>query len=718
MSSGEETIFNEALQREDGADREEYLSAACRGDGALRQRVEKLVASQQVLASDGRNSFILDRASDVYAALAMNGCAGTEVVGSVIGSYRLLQLIGEGGMALVFMAEQLHPISRKVALKIIKPGMDSRQVIARFEAERQMLILLDHPSITKVLDAGVTPSGRPYFVMDLVRGASIKDYCETNRVALTERLRLFVETCRGVHHAHQKAIIHRDLKPSNVMVTLIDGRPVPKVIDFGIAKAVDPSLSGGTLLTRYGDLVGTPAYMSPEQAANSGVDVDTRSDVYSLGVLLYELMTGAPPLTPELIRERGIGRMAETIRDHETEVPSQRITHAGEALRDIARNRQVDVPRLRSFLAGELDWIIMKALAKDRTERYEGVADFARDVERYLAGEPVEAAAPSVRYRFRKFAVRHRTTLVSGAVVGATLLLCSILSTILAVRAVNAERLANSRLRDTQNALRETEFQRNRALKAELRAALAARQQKNKAAVSRALNRFHEQQMPAVFREQLAKAVPAVAAHAVEKAEAFGSVDVGSILGLDDLLHASAASGLPHRVESVAVRPAIKTTPASKSTPAIKTVPALPKAVFAERVRSLRPEFLTLVLAEQRAAFGPADTIVADTLDELGRLRMDAGDDASAELSLRESQSIRNDHPDQMIERCQTLLLLAECLLHQSRTSEARRLLDMILKDVPPTHSPRILKELQSLRAKALVLIRPAGKLSAAKNGE
>ena len=320
-----------------------------------------------------------------------------------------MEKLGEGGFGLVFIAEQTSPVRRRVALKIIKPGMDSKEVVARFEAERQALAMMEHPNIAKVLDGGTTETGRPYFVMELVKGASITEYCNTNRLNTRERLELFQQVCRAIQHAHQKGIIHRDLKPTNVMVTLHDGVPVPKVIDFGVSKALSQPLTEKTLFTRYGQIVGTPQYMSPEQAEMSGLDVDTRSDVYSLGVLLYELLTGNPPFDAESLREAGFDGMRRIIREQEPVKPSTALsTLQKKAATLIASQRSLPSNALRQSVAGDLDWIAMKCLEKDRNRRYETANDLIRDIDRHLTDEPIAAGPPSLVYQFRKFYGRNR----------------------------------------------------------------------------------------------------------------------------------------------------------------------------------------------------------------------------------------------------------------------------------------------------------------------
>ena len=349
--------------------------------------------------------------------------------GTMIGPYKIMEQIGEGGMGLVFVAEQQTPVRRKVALKVIKPGMGTRDVIARFEAERQALAMMDHPHIARVLDAGETESGCPYFVMELVRGIPLTDFCDQNQLNPRERLELFIDVCQAVQHAHQKGVIHRDLKPSNVLVTLHDGKPVVKVIDFGVAKAVGQQLTAKTIYTRFSQMIGTPLYMSPEQAEMSGLDVDTRSDIYSLGVLLYELLTGTTPLDQERMKAAAFDEMRRIIREEEPPRPSTRLsTLNNELARTVAVNRRLDPTRLSSSMKRDLDWIVMKALDKDRNRRYSTAGALAQDVSRFLMDEPVEARPPSTWYRFSKFARRNKVGISTASVVAGALILGTAMS--------------------------------------------------------------------------------------------------------------------------------------------------------------------------------------------------------------------------------------------------------------------------------------------------
>ncbi len=407
----EASIFMAALDKPTDAERAAFLAEACAGDERLRRRVEGL------LRAHAEPDDILDPATDRRDApwSTIHPVADSDPAGAIVtGRYKLLEPIGEGGMGTVWMAEQRNPVKRLVALKLIKPGMDSKAVLARFEAERQALALMDHPNIARIFDGGTTQDepggvgrGRPYFVMELVKGRPLTEYCDARRLSIKARLELFVRICSAVQHAHQKGIIHRDLKPSNLLVTEHDGEPVPKVIDFGLAKALNTAaaLTDRTLYTAFGTVVGSPLYMAPEQVSVNALDVDTRSDIYALGVVLYEVLTGSTPLEKERIRQSPWEEVRRVIQEEEPPRPSIRLS-SSHALPSLAATRQTEPLRLARLVRGDLDWIVMKCLEKDRARRYETASALAHDIEHYVHDEPVEASPPSRRYRLRKFAAQ------------------------------------------------------------------------------------------------------------------------------------------------------------------------------------------------------------------------------------------------------------------------------------------------------------------------
>ncbi len=482
-------IFLDALECNSADELNRLLGLACGSDTDLRTSVEKLLRAHQDAGAFLGGAGKIDAASHQPITLPP---------GTRVGPYLLREQIGEGGMGLVFVADQEHPVRRRVALKVVKPGMDTRQVLARFEAERQALALMDHPNIAKVLDGGTTGEppalaggftvhhppanaggspGRPYFVMELVRGVPITDYCDQARLTPRQRLELFLPVCRAIQHAHQKGIIHRDIKPSNVLVTLYDSHPVPKVIDFGIAKAVGTAFADHSVYTGFAQLVGTPMYMSPEQAEMTAQDVDTRADVYALGVVLYELLTGTTPFDGETLRQAGFDEMRRIIREDEPAKPSHRVTTmSAEKQSTLSGQRGVDGRQLGRQLQGGLDWVVMTCLAKDRTRRYESAGALAADIERYLRDEPVTACPPSTSYRLRTFARRNRRALATVGVIAAALIGATAVSVWQAVKARNAQNQA--------------ETERDLAKTAECETAAAEKHANTEAAIARAVNDF------------------------------------------------------------------------------------------------------------------------------------------------------------------------------------------------------------------------------------
>jgi len=485
-------LFNEARARRSAEAREAYLTAACGGDAALRRQVEVLL---QAHAQAG--DFLKPPSDDSQEG---------EGPGTVIGRYKLCEKLGEGGFGVVYMAAQEEPVRRRVALKIVKLGMDTRQIIARFEAERQALALMDHPNIAKVLDAGATETGRPYFVMELVRGVKLTDYCDEHRLSTEERLNLFVQVCHAIQHAHQKGVIHRDIKPSNILVTVNDGMPVPKVIDFGIAKAIGPQLTDKTVFTAFEQFIGTPAYVSPEQAVVTSLDIDTRSDIYALGVLLYELLTSYTPFEQRQLVAAGLDEMRRIIREQEPARPSTRLSTLTDPERTtVARRRHSEPPQLVHLVRGDLDWIVMKCLEKDRDRRYETANGLAADVARHLRDEPVVARPPSLVDRLQKSFRRHRLLFTTTVALGLALLLAVLVSTwqtILAlvlgasvgtwqaVRATRAARREAAARLQADQAARVAESQKERAEKEAQRAVAAEQKAKVEADKSQQVAQF------------------------------------------------------------------------------------------------------------------------------------------------------------------------------------------------------------------------------------
>src|SRR5215472_7250838 len=420
LAARAKSLFLAASDLADPAERAAFLDRECGGDAELRTRVEALLRANDAAPLPAAPEATVDSAPG-QPATDDHGDPTARVGATLAGKYRLVEEIGAGGMGSVFLAQQTAPVKRAVAVKVIKAGMDSRAVLARFEAERQALALMDHPNIARVLDAGTTDGGRPFFVMELVKGTPITRYCDEHKLTPRQRLELFVPVCQAIQHAHQKGIIHRDIKPSNVLVAMYDDRPVPKVIDFGVAKAAGEALTDKTLMTGFGALVGTLEYMSPEQASLNNLDIDTRSDVYSLGVLLYELLTGTTPVDKKSLGMAALLEVLRIVREVEAPRPSAKLSTL-DTLPSVAANRSTEPAKLAKLMKGELDWLVMKALEKDRTRRYQTANSLSRDIQRYLADEVVEARPPSAAYRVRKFIRRHKGQVIAASLVLLTLL--------------------------------------------------------------------------------------------------------------------------------------------------------------------------------------------------------------------------------------------------------------------------------------------------------
>lgn len=641
----EESIFHQAIEIENESARNEFLDNSCNGDHGLRKRLCDLV---NMHFSQGR---ILDETRDCQINALRN--ADVPKVGTLIGPYKLLQEIGEGGMGIVFMAEQTEPVKRKVAVKVIKIGMDTRRVVARFESERQAMALMDHPCITRILDAGATDSGRPYFVMELVRGTSITKYCDEHRLSVRQRLQIFVQVCNALEHAHQKGIIHRDIKPNNIMVTNHDGQPIPKIIDFGIAKAINDPLTEKTMFTNYGEMVGTPLYMSPEQSELSELDVDTRTDIYSLGVLMYELLTGTTPFHE--LKKKSFHDICKAIQSNEPQLASTRINQLGDTVKQISTNRDTDVRSLQRFIRGELDWILMKCLARDRRERYQSAGELSREIVRYLNGELVEAAAPTWRYRARKFVAKHKASVTVAASFAALLFATTLFSSAMALKANDAEKLASSRLKLVEQ-------ERDRALAAEKRLAELERKQRNRVAIHQAASTYNANMVRQYLADGplVASETPGAPARPVIRVQPMNSYWHDTS---DDSTTVSVSSkpvveiNLDQRVQLKAENSGPAGSQGSKHVGSVAfNGPAGEKrskwffsddqenanieVIVVSGEHECKETLLKSILQNQRKAFGGRDVIVARTLQQLGELTSGTQNWEQSEKYFREAFDI------------------------------------------------------------------------------
>jgi non-specific serine/threonine protein kinase/serine/threonine-protein kinase len=620
---------------------------------------------------------------DPYAT-ATSASAHPHVAPERIGPYRLLDVLGEGGMGIVYHAEQTEPVSRRVALKIIKLGMDTKEVVARFDAERQALALMDHPAIARVYDAGMTEGGRPYFVMELVPGQPITDYCDRERLDTRERLRLFIQVCQAVQHAHQKGVIHRDLKPSNILVTIQDGKPVPKIIDFGIAKAMHRRLTDQTLVTHVGEIIGTPAFMSPEQLEGVVLDVDTRADIYSLGVTLYLLLTGNLPFDPDELNKSGASAVAY-IREHDPPRPSARVTTA-HSPKTLAENRRTDMPHLQRALKGDLDWIVLKAMARDRSRRYETTNGLALDLERHLRDEPVSARPPSTRYRAAKFVKRHRGGVVFAAALAAMLLAFAVATAVQARRVTHERDRAEAAARkaaavaqfleQTLGAADPWQSGRDPSVREALKEAADGVEASFKddplvmAAVRRTLGRTYfglgrYKEAEPLLRSALEIRTAQLGSDHPDMAESLG--DLGLVL--TRLSRYDEATKLGQQALEIRRR-----TSGAESLPVAFALRELGSTLYSKGDYAESERLLRQALEIQRKKGPAADKELATTLKELAQT-VGQEKPAEAEVLLREALAIRTakqgpDHP----ETAQILNDLAVCKLRQEDYKEAEAL--------------------------------------------
>ncbi len=666
----EAAIFSAARQITAADARRRYIAGACEGDPALQSRLEAL------LLIDQADRGFLERPAQGVAARA--GSEINDGPGGQIGPYTLVEAIGEGGFGKVFAAEQQYPVPRKVALKIIKPGMDTHHVVARFESERRALALMAHPNIAHLIDGGATPSGRPYFVMELVRGAPITDFCDQNQYSAAERLKLFVSVCQAIQHAHHKGVIHRDIKPSNVMVTLNDAVPVVKIIDFGVAKAIGERLSENSLYTADGQMVGTPAYMSPEQASMSRLDVDTRSDVYSLGVLLYELLTGTTPIETNRLRGAGYSEIGRLIREVEPQRPSTRLSALGESATLVAGNRATDPRHLCRLLSGDLDWIVLKALEKEPNRRYRSPASFADDIERYLRGEAILARSPSRAYRIAKFAARHRVAVLAAVAVAVSLLGGTALATWQAMRALEAERQALLARDDAAEQLRQakrSEARMSAVLKFfEGKVLSAARPKGQEGGLSR----------DATVREALDHAEPEIAT--AFAGEPLVEASIRNTLGVSYWYLGDQEKALKQQEHAVALRRQELGPEDPETVGAMNDL-----AIVLDRMGKFAEEqkILEVVVAVKRRTLGPEDPVTLKSVNNLAIvLAMQGLLEDAVELAKETLEIQRRVEGSESIFTLRSMYNLAIMQRQLGRWAEARPLFDESLEILRRVFAP------------------------------
>jgi eukaryotic-like serine/threonine-protein kinase len=703
----EEVIVDAALAKPRG-ERAAFLEQACGGNTELHQLAEALLSAHYLAAAANPTATRIPPTPAVQPF-----SAASDKPGDRIAEYKILQQIGEGGCGVVYMAEQEEPVRRRVALKVIKPGMDSKQVIARFEAERQALAMMDHVNIAKVLDAGTTDAGRPYFVMELVRGIRITEYCDQNNLSTAQRLALFLLVCKAIQHAHQKGIIHRDIKPSNILVTLHDGVPVPKVIDFGIAKAIEQRLTDKTVFTALNQFIGTPAYMSPEQAEMSGLDIDTRSDIYSLGVLLYELLTGKPPFEAKDLAGAGLDEMRRIIRERDPILPSSRISTLEAAEQTtVARCRQVEAPKLIHLVRGDLDWIVMKCLEKDRSRRYETTNGLAMDIRRHLANEPVVARPASVAYRFRKMVRRNKVAVAAVSAVVAALLIGLCLAAwqfIDKSKAYERVRIEADKSKQVARFLKDTLKSagpsvangRDISILKEILDRTSERvgreltnQPEAQMEIRRILSQTYQdldllKQSETVAREALALGRNSLGESHPETPGAMHQL--GIVLMLEGNLDESEA--LLRKALALDER-AGRTNEAAISLNSLGSVLRMKGNL--EEAESVERNSLAMM----KALWGPNDFRIAEGLPNLAEVLMKRGNFREAESTLREALAIEQQRGTNTFDEAKTLVSLANALSYQSKLEEslaASRTALEIFKRVAPDQPDLIVLTLMSI---------------------
>lgn len=638
-----ENLFSQALQLEPQR-RTAFVEAESGSDHELRTAVVDLLECHQTNEDSG---FILDEPAVPFGEVRgdSNFAEIAESVGDTIGRYRLLEKIGEGGMGVVYLAEQLEGVHRQVALKIIKLGMDTRQFVARFEAERQVMTRFSHPNIARVLDAGATQTGRPYFVMELVRGLDVVTYVKRNNLGLKKRLSLFVTICRAIQHSHQKAIVHRDLKPTNILVSMIDDEPVPKIIDFGVAKALRDRLTEKTLFTQYASIIGTPQYMSPEQAELGAADIDTRTDIYSLGVLLFELVTGETPLTREQVKILHPLALLETIRQQNIEKPSVRLAKIESEMPNETLNSRV--------VQHELDCIVMKAVARDRSMRYSSATELAADVQRLLDGDPVEAVAPTTFYRLRSYFRQNRKAVLAASAVAGLLMASSLICSLFAWNTYRTNLIKDQTVSKLSFALHDLTVEHQKLVAAEKVIRETAENQVYRSAVKTAVRKFHWafyqeiRHLVPTFRQENPNLTGEPGTAVADQPQVYTQIVPHNYLDFDVLLDLERAGFFEEELDRLVA--CVRSLSPKKLLNGVETEikdeiqdPAL-KAELTQKMIECRPKFFRILLAEYQNAIGNQDPRIACILNLLAISLLESGDFSEAEQVLRQAIEISNE---------------------------------------------------------------------------